>query len=153
MELPPTVISEIPEAECREILLRASLGRLGCALDNQPYVVPIYFVCEPGCIYVFSTYGQKIEWMRANPRVCLQVDEVTGASQWASVIANGRFQELVEPQFSEEREHARELLEARQRWWLTALAERRIRVPDGQVAPLFFAIRIDSVTGIRSTSA
>lgn len=152
METPVMVIKEISENECRQVLERAALGRLGCSFENQPYVVPIFFAYEANELYVFSTYGQKIAWMRANPKVCLQVDEMTGPTHWVSVIANGRFQELVEPQFAVERAHARELLETRQRWWLNSLAERRIKVPDMEVAPLFFAIRIDSLTGIRGTA-
>ena len=57
-------INEISQQKCRQILSRASAGRLGCALDNQPYVVPIFLACERDYIYVFSTVGKKIEWMR-----------------------------------------------------------------------------------------
>jgi uncharacterized protein len=68
------VINEMKEEECGAFLTSASLGRLGCSLDNQPYVAPIYFAYEPAYIYVLSTFGQKTESMRANPRVCLEVD-------------------------------------------------------------------------------
>ena len=60
--------------------------------ENQPYVVPVYLTYdvlsggEP-CLYGFTTPGQKIEWMRANPLVCVEVDEVTAHDQWVSVIA------------------------------------------------------------------
>ena len=64
-------IIEISQAECRELLERVSIGRLACSLDNQPYVVPVAFSYEPESIYVFSTLGKKIEWMRQNPKVCL----------------------------------------------------------------------------------
>ena len=114
------VINEMTKDECGAFLASASLGRLGCSLDNQPYVVPIYFVYEPDNIYVFSTLGQKTEWMRANVKVCLQADEITNQSQWRSVIASGRYQELSEPQYTAEREHARTLLEERFRWWQNA---------------------------------
>jgi len=40
------IISEITGEECREVLARGSIGRLGCSLDNQPYVVPICFAYE-----------------------------------------------------------------------------------------------------------
>ena len=65
------LINEIPEVECLEVLSRVSVGRLGCANDNQPYIVPVYFAYEPGSVYVFSTPGKKIEWMRANPKLSL----------------------------------------------------------------------------------
>jgi len=74
------IINEMTEKECGTVLARSSIGRLGCALDNQPYVVPIYFAYEPGYIYVLSTLGQKIEWMRTNPKVCIQVDEIMSHS-------------------------------------------------------------------------
>jgi len=143
-------IDEMTEKECLEVLQRASLGRLGCAMDNQPYVIPIYLAYEPGFIYVFSTYGKKIEWMRANPKVCVEIDEVKGQTEWLSVLATGRFEELPEPQFEMERAHARELLQKRHHWWLNALAERRKSEPDESILPLFFRIHIGSVTGLRS---
>ena len=57
-------IHEMTEDECRTALERVSFGRLACARDNQPYVVPIYFSYDGKHIYGFSTLGQKIEWMR-----------------------------------------------------------------------------------------
>ncbi len=143
------IIKQISEKECEEVLRHATLARLGCSLDNQPYVVPVYVSYEEKHIYVFSTRGKKIDWMRQNPNVCVQVDEIAGKSEWTSVIANGQYQELVEPRFSAERTHARELLESRNEWWLNALAERRVEVPDVSISPVFFRIRIESMTGLR----
>ena len=37
-------IHEMTEFECRKALQQATVGRLACSRDNQPYVVPIYFV-------------------------------------------------------------------------------------------------------------
>ncbi len=144
------VINEMNEKECGAFLARACLGRLGCSLDNQPYVVPIDFAYEPGYIYVLSTFGRKIEWMRANPKVCVEVDEVQNQSQWMSVIANGSYQELPEPQYTDEREHARKLLEKHYHWWQPALGERQLRMGDELIDPLFFRIQIDSMTGLHA---
>ena len=144
------VISQMTEEECRALLARASLGRLGCSRDNQPYVVPVYFAYEPDFIYVLSTLGQKNEWMRANPKVCLEVDEIANQSGWMSVIASGRYQELPEPQYTAERQHARMLLEKRSKWWQNALGERQLRLGDHAIAPLFFRIHVDSITGLRA---
>jgi uncharacterized protein len=141
-------INEMTQDACRSVLTRVSMGRLGCSLENQPYVVPICFAYEPDYIYVFSTFGQKIKWMRVNPKVCIQIDELTNPSQWVSVIANGTYQELPEPQYEVERAHARKLLEKRSRWWLNALAARRARSLDDFISPLFFRIHVDSVTGL-----
>ena len=51
--------------------------------------------------------------MRSNPKVCVEVDEVTGHSSWVSVIISGRYQELPNtPEHSSERRHAYSLLES-----------------------------------------
>jgi uncharacterized protein len=142
------MVHEIGEKECLEVLSRASVGRFGCALDNQPYVVPVYFAYEPGMIYLFSTAGKKIDWMRANPKVCLEIEDVN-PPDWVTVIAIGRYEELSSPRHDEEIAHARKLLEKRPQWWLNALAERRIQETDLAIKPLFFRILIDSVTGLR----
>jgi nitroimidazol reductase NimA-like FMN-containing flavoprotein (pyridoxamine 5'-phosphate oxidase superfamily) len=147
------VINQMTKDECGAFLASASLGRLGCSFDGQSYVVPIYFGYEAEFIYVLSTFGQKTEWMRVNPKVCLQVDEIVNQSQWTSVIATGTYQELPELQFPKEREHARELLGKRSLWWQNALAERQLRLGDHAIDPLFFRIHIDSVTGLRAGEA
>lgn len=144
------LINEIQESECREILARASVGRLGCSLNDQPYIVPVGIASEGDYIYVFSTLGQKIEWMRTNPKVCVQVDEANGQSDWVSVIANGEYEELPDPQRADERDHARKLLQKHHQWWLNSLAERRTRLRDEEIIPIFFRIRISSLTGLRA---
>lgn len=147
------LINEIPDKECREILARATVGRLACSHQDQPYVIPIYLAYDDGWIYVFATFGKKIEWMRENPKVCVEIEEVAAQSQWVSIIANGRYEELPEPQFTQERAHARKLLEKRHHWWLNAMAERRMSSPDQSVEPIFFRIHVDSVTGLRGEAA
>jgi nitroimidazol reductase NimA-like FMN-containing flavoprotein (pyridoxamine 5'-phosphate oxidase superfamily) len=73
--------------------------------------------------------------MRINPKVCVETDEIPGENEWLSVIANGRYEELPEPQYTAERAHARELLERRYKWWLNALAERRTKMSEILIEP------------------
>ncbi len=87
-------IQKMTEAECLSILTRTRLGRLACAHENQPYIVPIYFAYEQPYLYAFTTPGQKVEWMRYNPLVCLEVDEVEDSEHWTSVVIFGRYEEL-----------------------------------------------------------
>jgi nitroimidazol reductase NimA-like FMN-containing flavoprotein (pyridoxamine 5'-phosphate oxidase superfamily) len=92
------VIREMSRTECLHVLAGSRLARLGCAQENQPYVVPVCLAYDEAseCLYGFTTLGQKIEWMRVNPLVCVEVDEVTADDQWVSVIAFGRYEELPE---------------------------------------------------------
>jgi nitroimidazol reductase NimA-like FMN-containing flavoprotein (pyridoxamine 5'-phosphate oxidase superfamily) len=62
-------------AELEAILHRATVCRLGLAVGNEPYVVPVSFGYQDGCLYVHSSpEGKKIEMLRQNPRVCFEVD-------------------------------------------------------------------------------
>lgn len=88
--------------------------------------------------------------MRENPKVCVQVDEILGTSHWMSVLVSGRYQELPEPEFTDERAHARKLLEKRHQWWMNAMAERMMKSNDPLIEPLFFRIQIESMTGLRA---
>ncbi len=151
-------IHEMTEGECRTALEHASFGRLACAHDNQPYVLPIYFSYDgkhlygfstPGQIYGFSTLGQKIEWMRSNPLVCLEIDERTSHHQWMSVVVSGRYEELPDtPEFGAERVEAWEVLQKRAMWWEPAYVATEHQK---QVAPIFYRIHIKQMTGRRAT--
>ena len=95
------VIVDMTHEECMQVLARTGLFRLGCANGNRPYVVPVSLVFhrpdhgEP-CFYGVTIPGQKVEWMRANPMVCVEMDEVRGDDCWLSLIAFGRYEELPE---------------------------------------------------------
>jgi uncharacterized protein len=154
----PVTISEMTEKECREFLVHSSFGRLACARENEPYIVPIYFVYEPDHLYGFSTFGQKIEWMRSNPRVSVEIDEVPNHFRWKSVIVSGRYEELPdEPKYRTERDQARMSLEKRFLWWQTAYAAMQLRRRQTHPTrysvdpPLFYCIHIERMTGRKAT--
>jgi uncharacterized protein len=145
-------IHEMTEDECRSALQKASVGRLGCARDNQPYVVPVYFAFGGKHIYGFTTAGKKVEWMRANPRVCLEIDERISHNQWLSVIVFGRYEELPPiPKCDAERVEAHRLLKRRLNWWEPAYMSDVHRETFHSIEPVFYRIRIDRMTGHRAT--
>jgi uncharacterized protein len=145
------LITAMTSEECRELLVRTGFGHLGCARNDEPYVVPIYFVYEEERLYGFSTFGKKIEWMRANPKVCIEVDDVSSHFSWVSVIINGRYEELLDtPEHNAERQHAYTLLEKRTLWWQTAQAARELRTTH-PFPPIFYCIRVDVMSGHRAT--
>jgi len=145
-------IHEMSDAECRKALREASHGRLGCARENHPYVVPIYFSFDGGHLYSFTTLGQKIEWMRSNPNVCLEIDKRYSHDDWMSVIVFGRYEELPDkPQFASARAEAHELLQRRVMWWEPAYLGAEHRDRPHSVTPIFYRILIDRITGRRAT--
>jgi nitroimidazol reductase NimA-like FMN-containing flavoprotein (pyridoxamine 5'-phosphate oxidase superfamily) len=145
------MIQEMTPPECFELLRQTGFGRLGCARSGQPYVVPIYFAAEKGHIYGFSTMGKKIEWMRANPLVCVELDEIIGPSQWWSVVAVGHYQELPdEPQWEPVRHHAHSLLQKRASWWEPAYVASSHQGGPHSAEPIFYRISIDEISGHRA---
>jgi nitroimidazol reductase NimA-like FMN-containing flavoprotein (pyridoxamine 5'-phosphate oxidase superfamily) len=149
-------IQEMTEAECLTTLARTRLGRLACAHENQPYVVPIYFVYEQLYLYGFTTPGQKVEWMRSNPQVCVELDEIVDDTQWMSIIIFGNYKELPDSQEGKEggnweRQHAFELLQQYAEWWEPGIASSIHRHTVEPWVPIFYRIRIDRVSGRRVT--
>jgi nitroimidazol reductase NimA-like FMN-containing flavoprotein (pyridoxamine 5'-phosphate oxidase superfamily) len=145
-------IQEMTEVECLDTLARTRLGRLACAYQNQPYIVPIYFAYEQPYLYAFTTPGQKIEWMRYNPIVCLEVDEVEDSEHWTSVVIFGRYEELQDmPAWKDPSLHALELLNKNAGWWKPGCASNRLRNPVQPLTPVFYRIRIDRISGRRAT--
>ena len=70
---------EMSSPEASSVLQRVGYGHLGCAKENQPYVIPVYYVYDPPGLYIYTTRGMKTEFVASNPAVCLQVEEVREA--------------------------------------------------------------------------
>jgi nitroimidazol reductase NimA-like FMN-containing flavoprotein (pyridoxamine 5'-phosphate oxidase superfamily) len=147
-------IHEMSGAECNDALSRAKFGRLACANDNQPYVLPLNFAFDGGTyLYFFTTVGQKIEWMRSNPSVCFEIDEVTNHNHWTSVIVFGSYEELPDkPEYETARRHAHGFLQKRVMWWEPAYISEEHRDNSHSLTPIFFRIKIEKVTGHRAES-
>ena len=143
------LIHELDADTCAEFLSRNYLGRLACALFNQPYIVPIHFSFDADrtCLYAFSVVGQKIQWMRKNPKVCLEVEEIVDKDNWTTVLVFGRYHEMQRrPEDAEERRRAEQLFQLRHEWWLPGAG----KVPSQEHhAMVIYRIDIDRLTGRR----
>ena len=130
------------------MLARNHVVRLACARDNQPYIVPLRVDLDGEFLYGYATLGRKIEWMRTNPRVCLECDELTTDRHWATIIVFGRYEELPHTPGNEgARQVAERLFQKHPMWWEPAT------VPLGghdRRPPIVFRIHIDSFTGRRT---
>ena len=88
------MIKSLNQDQSLELLRKERIGRLGCISEGEPYVVPVNYVFDGECAYLHSLPGQKIEAMRSEPRVCLQVDEIEDELNWKSVLAYGTYEEI-----------------------------------------------------------
>jgi len=87
----------------RGIVDKAPVLRLGMVDEGEPYVVPVNFARDGDDVWVHSAQsGRKLECLRRNPSVCVEVDELLGiergsdtdpctgwTSRYVSVIAFG----------------------------------------------------------------
>ena len=87
-------VEDMAPAEMHTLLQRASFGHLGCARDGRPYVVPMNYAYDGKELYFFTTEGMKTQFIEANPKVCLQVEEVTDSMHWRSVMVIGKAERL-----------------------------------------------------------
>ncbi len=146
------LIEELTRQASLDLLADTRLGRLACAQGSQPYVVPFYFAYHHNYLYSFSTVGQKIEWMRANPMVCVEVDEVLSPHKWLSVIVFGGYEELPDtPEYQPEREFAWKLLQRYAMWWEPGYAKTILHGIERPLEPIFYRISLTRINGRRAT--
>jgi uncharacterized protein len=143
------VLIEMNRQECLAFVAASSLGRLACTRDGRPYVIPISYAFEEHHLYSFSLEGMKVEWMRANPLVCVLVDEVSTRRRWKSVVLEGQFEELTDTaQWREKRDHAWYLLQSRNPiWWVPGSQKPGPNNAPRSSPHLFYRINIERVSG------
>lgn len=145
-------VHELSRAECLDVLSRIHVGHLACARAGQPYVVPIHFSfdADQSCLYAISPAGQKINWMRDNPKVCVEVEDIAAKPHWTTVLVFGKYEEVSrEPTAADTRHRVERLFEQRRQWWFPAAARVGSRKPDEMIV---YRILIDRLTGRRTTS-
>ena len=140
-------IKELNEAECCEVLGRTGFGRLACAKDNKPYVIPFFFAYSNYSVYAFSTPGFKIDCMRGNPHVCVQTDEIRSQSCWKSVVARGEYEELPDtPAWESERKNAWGLFQQTPNWWQPGSC-KPYDDNSATIKPIWYRINLTEITG------
>ena len=142
------LIQEITKQDSLNRLAHIRLGRLACAQGGQPYVTPFYFAYDSNYLYSFSTVGQRINWMRVNPLVCVETDQVVSPEEWVSIIIFGRYEELPDtPEWKRWREWAYGLLQKNAMWWEPGYAKTIVQEAERPLVPVYFRIQIVQITG------
>ena len=88
------MLGELTATEIDQLLREQVVARIGCHHAGTTYVVPITYVFYRGAVIGHSADGMKLRMMRANPNVCVEVDQMSDLGNWRSVVAWGRFTEL-----------------------------------------------------------
>jgi len=88
------MIKELSDAEIWEVIDTAQYAHLGCHSEGKTYVVPVSYARDGGRFVGATTFGQKVEMMRQNPEVCLQIERIESLTRWKSVVVSGVYEEL-----------------------------------------------------------
>jgi len=76
--MPPKKFIESRE-EMESILREESVGYLGLSMDGVPYVVPLnYGYVEGRILFHCALTGKKLDYLKANPKVCFTVGRQFG---------------------------------------------------------------------------
>lgn len=142
------MIQEMTRQMSINLLKSSHLGRIACAQGSQPYVVPFFFAYHESFIYSFATVGTRIEWMRANPLVCVEVERIASRHEWRTVVIFGRYQELPEtPEFHGARVVAHDLLAMTAIWWEPGYVKTFHQGDERPLQPIYFRIVINQISG------
>lgn len=148
------IINEMTREEINALLGRAKVGHLACVKDNRPYIVPLSFAYNSVFLYSFTTLGRKVEWMRENPHVCVEFDEIDSTNRWQSVVVTGLYEELPgDPSHIDARNTAHNVLSKSAEWWDPGYAKTVIRDKERPQEPVFFRISILELTGHKAVKA
>lgn len=93
----------MPEIE--KLLTKEVVGRIGCTDGQMVYVVPISYAYDGEYIYCHTHEGLKVDIMRQSPVVCFEVDHLQNMANWQSVVAHGRFEELLDKELRNDALH------------------------------------------------
>jgi nitroimidazol reductase NimA-like FMN-containing flavoprotein (pyridoxamine 5'-phosphate oxidase superfamily) len=88
------MLGTLTEAQIDHLLRSEAVGRIACATGGRVYAVPVTYAYDGTAIYGHTAEGLKVRMMRENPNVCFEVDHMQSMTNWRSVIAWGRFEEL-----------------------------------------------------------
>lgn len=136
---------EMSPDEVERLLAEQFVVRIGCTRNDEIFVVPVAYAWDGNSILAFSYEGRKLEMMRAEPEVCIEIDDVVHFGKWRSVVAWGKFEELK----GEERANAKELLARRLDPEIReSLSRTRLdRAMADDPPPVVFRITLETITG------
>jgi nitroimidazol reductase NimA-like FMN-containing flavoprotein (pyridoxamine 5'-phosphate oxidase superfamily) len=90
------MLRELNNIQIEALLKDQLIGRIGCHSAGVTYIVPVNYIYDGVNIYCHSVEGMKINMMRNNLEICFEVDSIKDMTNWQSVIAWGRFEEMSE---------------------------------------------------------
>jgi nitroimidazol reductase NimA-like FMN-containing flavoprotein (pyridoxamine 5'-phosphate oxidase superfamily) len=141
------IVKDMSRESAITLLQSLHEGRIACVRESQPYITPLHFAYQDHYLYSFATVGKRIEWMRANPLVCVEVERIESRERWHTIIVSGVYEELPNgSEYLERQVLAYNLLSKAANWWEPGFVKT---IHQGAVRPLetvYFRIKITEMS-------
>ncbi|MBM3694659.1 MAG: pyridoxamine 5'-phosphate oxidase family protein [Actinobacteria bacterium] len=93
---------ELTPDECGEILEQGRVAHIAQVDHGEPYVTPMSFVMLHGDLVFRTGPGRRLEALRHDPRVCVEVSRPREDTGWESVLFWGRARLVTDAHLEEE---------------------------------------------------
>lgn len=81
------VVERLTTADCWSLLETAELARLAVRnASGDPELFPVNYASQEGIIYIRTANDNKLQHIRAHPRVAMEIDGAQGEKQWSVVV-------------------------------------------------------------------
>jgi nitroimidazol reductase NimA-like FMN-containing flavoprotein (pyridoxamine 5'-phosphate oxidase superfamily) len=91
------MIGTLSPVEIETMLRRQRVGRVCCTAGNRPYLAVFDCAYRGLHLYGWAEPAGLIAAMRAQPLVCVEVDEIAADGGWRCIVAEGHYEEVAEP--------------------------------------------------------
>jgi nitroimidazol reductase NimA-like FMN-containing flavoprotein (pyridoxamine 5'-phosphate oxidase superfamily) len=143
------MLGVLNDAEITAVLQNSMLGRIGCSNGSEIYIVPVTYIYTDNAVVFHSFEGKKLDMMRHNPEVCFEVESITDHQNWKCVIAQGTFEELTDPQLTDQVRKRLTEVSLKKKASLTALppAEHAGSLQRSSEVSVFYRVSFHRVSG------
>jgi nitroimidazol reductase NimA-like FMN-containing flavoprotein (pyridoxamine 5'-phosphate oxidase superfamily) len=93
---------ELTPEHCRRILAEERIAHLAQIHEEEPYVTPLSYVVHEGDVVFRTAPGRRVDGLRRDPRVCVEVSRETEPGGWESVVFWGTARFLEDPSIEAE---------------------------------------------------
>ena len=147
------MIRTLSEKESYHILRNNYIGYLAYTYQNRPFIKPItYFYDElKNVIISYSGHGHKVNAMRKNNNVCLEVAEIDSVNDWKSALVHGSFEQLYGSQakayLHEFSLGVKDLIIKKEGKNLDFISEFSSKIYNDDDAPIIYIVKIEEING------
>lgn len=146
------MIVKLGKSKCRLLLSNNYIGHLAYIYKNRPYVLPItyYYDDSTNALLFYSGKGHKINALRIENNVSMEVTDIDSAKTWKSVLVQGIYREFegstAKINLHKFSEGVKEVIRKTEGKSLKYLSEFSSKAYKGD-SPIVFKIDIEELTG------